>query len=359
MSKAVRIVVADDSPFTCRLLTAYFQASPNLQVVGTAHDGAHALELIRELHPDVVTMDLDMPGMDGLEALDRIMQENPIPVVVISGVSRRAAELTLQAINQGAVDFIFKYSPKTDTDPETLRKEIVGKVKWAARVKVVRSIRTRRKAVLEEAARAPVVFLSAESEPHAVFHGNVVVIGASTGGPMALRELIGHLPANFQDALVIVQHIPEGFTSVLASQLEQQSKLRVREAHNGDVIQAGVALVAPGGSHLLFKPDGRIELTQGVEICGHRPSIDVTMQSAAQVFGAHTRGILLTGMGEDGVQGLLAIRTKGGKTYAQDEKSCIVYGMPRRAIKKGVVDYIAPPAELSRLISINSLSYSR
>jgi two-component system, chemotaxis family, protein-glutamate methylesterase/glutaminase len=145
MSTPVRIVVADDSPFTCRLLTSYFDASPNLQVVGTAHDGMRAIELIRDLQPDVVTMDLDMPGMNGLEALDSIMQECPIPVVVVSGISRRAAEITLQAINQGAVDFIFKYSPSVDTDPEILRKEIVGKVKSAAQIKVVRSIRTRRK----------------------------------------------------------------------------------------------------------------------------------------------------------------------------------------------------------------------
>lgn len=357
MRKTVRIVVADDSPFTCRLLTAYFQASPDLRVVGTAHDGARAVEMVHELHPDVLTMDLNMPGMNGLQALEIIMQECPIPVVVVSGLSRRAAETTRQAIDQGAVDFIFKYSPSADIDPEALRKEIVSKVRSAAQIKVVRSIRSYQKRMREERVMAQIEPLAIETFGAPIFHGNVIVIGASTGGPVALRELLSTLPADFPDAVIVVQHIPAGFTGALASQLERQSKLKVREAQNGDVVRGGQALVAPGGQHLLIRPDGRVELNQAVEICGHRPSIDVTMQSAAQVFGAQTRGILLTGMGEDGVQGLLAIRAKGGKTFAQDEKSSIVYGMPKRAIKKGLVDFIASPAELSKLLSIGSIRY--
>jgi two-component system, chemotaxis family, protein-glutamate methylesterase/glutaminase len=357
MKKTVRIVVADDSPFTCRLLTTYFQAAPDLKVVGTAYDGARAIELVRELHPDVVTMDLQMPGTDGLQALETIMQEFPVPVVVVSGLSRRAAEITQQAIDQGAVDFIFKYSPGANLDPEGLRKEIVSKVRAAAQIKVVRSIRSFQQRQREERAFVELMPHGGEGSASPIFQGNVIVIGASTGGPVALRELLSKLPADFPDALVIVQHIPAGFTGALASQLERQSRLRVREAQAGDMIRGGQALVAPGGHHLLFRPDGRVELNQAMEICGHRPSIDVTMQSVAQVFGANTRGILLTGMGEDGVQGLIAIRAKGGKTFAQDEKSSIVYGMPKQAIKKGLVDYVASPTELSRLLSIGSARY--
>ena len=350
MSKPVRVVVADDSPFTCQLLATYLQSSPDFLVVGTAPDGAQAIKQIRELRPDLVTLDLNMPGMSGMEALDIIMSECPLPVVVVSGVSRQAADMTLLALNHGAVDFIFKYVPGIDTDPLALREEILSKARLAAQIKVVRSLHSHRSLPhVEDQPPLKLPELSAQAV-RPFFQGNVIVIGASTGGPVALRTLVCDLPVDFQDAVVIVQHMPPEFTRVFAAHLEQQARLKVQEAKSGDPIRSGVVLVAPGGYHLLFNPDGRIELSQGVEIAGHRPSIDVTMQSAAQVFGAHTRGVVLTGMGEDGSMGLLAIRSKGGRTFAQDEQSSIVYGMPQRAIKKGLADYIAPPAEIARLL---------
>jgi two-component system, chemotaxis family, protein-glutamate methylesterase/glutaminase len=350
MSKPVRVVVADDSPFTCQLLATYLQSSPEFLVVGVAQDGAQVINLIRELGPDLVTLDLNMPGMSGMEALDVIMSECPLPVVVVSGVSRQAAELTLRALDHGAVDFIFKYLPGVDTDPIALREEIISKARVAAQIKVVRSIHSHRELPQNEDQPPPSLAERAEKTVGPFFQGNVIVIGASTGGPVALRTLVCSLPDDFQDAVVIVQHMPPEFTRVFAAHLEQQARLKVKEAQSGDPLRPGAVLVAPGGYHLLFSPDGRVELNQGVEIAGHRPSIDVTMQSAAQVFGAHTRGIVLTGMGEDGSLGLLTIRSKGGKTFAQDEQSSIVYGMPQRAIKKGLVDYVAPPAEIARLL---------
>jgi two-component system, chemotaxis family, protein-glutamate methylesterase/glutaminase len=349
MSKPVRVVVADDSPFTCRLLEAYLQASPELQVVGSAADGAQAIKLIKELHPDLLTLDLDMPGMSGIEALDIIMQECPLPVVVVSGVSRQAADTTLLALDHGAVDFIFKYVPGVDTDPLALREEIIAKARMAAQIKVVRSLHSYREKA-KNIGLSQGSHDSAGSATQPFFNGNVIVIGASTGGPVALRTLVCNLPEDFRDAVLIVQHMPAEFTRVFAAHLEQRSRLEVREAKSGDPIQPGRVLVAPGGYHLLVNPNGRVELNQGVEIAGHRPSIDVTMQSAAQIFGAHTRGVVLTGMGEDGIMGLLSIRSKGGKTFAQDEQSSIVYGMPQRAIKKGLADYVAPPAEIARLL---------
>lgn len=350
MSKPVRVVVADDSPFTCQLLANYLQSSPDFLIVGTAQDGAQAIDQIKLLQPDLVTLDLNMPGMSGMQALDIIMSECPVPVVVVSGVSRQAAEMTLLALNHGAVDFIFKYISGVDTDPSALREEIISKARVAAQIKVVRTLPSHREPPQSGAAPPPRPPEPSEEALQPVFQGNLIVIGASTGGPVALRTLVCELPEDFQDAVVIVQHMPPEFTRVFAAHLEQQARLIVKEARSGDFIRSGLVLVAPGGSHLLFNPEGRVELSQGVEIAGHRPSIDVTMQSAAQVFGAHTRGIVLTGMGEDGSMGLLAIRSKGGKTFAQDEQSCIVYGMPQRAIKKGLADYVGPPAEIARLL---------
>ena len=365
MTVPIRVVVADDSPFVCRLMTSYLQSSPDLQVVGTVLDGAQAVESVAELRPDVVTLDLEMPEMDGLEALGHIMRECPTPVVLVSGVSHQAAVTTLRAIDMGAVDFILKYTPSVDTNPEFLRQEIIAKVRAASRIKVVRSLRPRRPHDKEGAASLPFLLEGTSTTPLAhpgaepeaqtgdslpPVADNVIVVGASTGGPVALRELLGNLPADFRSPIIIVQHIPASFTHVLASQLDQQVPLKVREAKTGDRLQPGLALLAPGGRHVLLRPNLIVELNQGPEIGGHRPSIDVTMQSAAQTYGARTKGVVLTGMGEDGLLGLVSIRAKGGKTFAQDAASCVVNGMPQRAIERGVVDHVAPPAKIAQLL---------
>jgi len=366
MTGPIHVVVADDSPFVCRLLTSYLQSSLDFQVVGTALNGARAVELVKELRPDAVTLDLEMPEMNGLEALEHIMHDCPTPVVLVSGVSRRAAAITLQALNMGAVDFILKYTPGVDTDPMALRQEIMAKVRAASQIKVIRSLRSRR--LDRETVPAP--YPAYPSEPERAqgiaptvdeerarrrevlpfLPGGVVVIGASTGGPVALRELLSNLPADFSAAVIIIQHMPAAFTGVLAAQLDRQSPLKVKEAEAGDRLQPGLVLVAPGGYHLLLRPDSRVVLNQGPEIGGHRPSIDVTMQSVAQLYGARTKGVVLTGMGNDGSLGLVAIRAKGGKTFAQDAASCVVNGMPQRAIEKGVVNHIAPPARIAQLL---------
>jgi two-component system chemotaxis response regulator CheB len=355
MTVPIRVVVADDSPFVCRLMTSYLQSSPDVQVVDTVLTGAQAVESVTELRPDVVTLDLEMPEMDGLEALGHIMHECPTPVVLVSGVSHRAAATTLQAIDMGAVDFILKYTPSVDTNPEILRQEIIAKVRAASRIKVVRSLRPRRPQGKEESSALLPAHPSAEPEAQTgesltPVAGNVIVVGASTGGPVALRELLGSLPADFPCPIIIVQHMPASFTEVLASQLDQQVSLKVKEAEADDRLQPGLALLAPGGRHLLLRPNLFVELNRGPEIGGHRPSIDVTMQSAAQTYGARTKGIVLTGMGEDGLLGLVSIRAKGGKTFAQDAASCVVNGMPQRAIEEGVVDYVAPPRKIAELL---------
>ena len=357
MTGPIRVVVADDSPFVCRLLTSYLQSSPDFQVVGTALNGSRAVELVKELRPDAVTLDLEMPEMNGLEALEYIMYDCPTPVVLVSGVSRRAAAITLQALDMGAVDFILKYTPGVDTDPEALRQEIMAKVRAASQIKVIRSLRPRRQdretvgpGRAQGITPAMVDERTQRRDVPPFLPGGVVVIGASTGGPVALRELLGNLPADFPAAVIVIQHMPATFTGVLAAQLGRHIVLKVKEAEMGDRLQPGLVLVAPGGYHLLLRPDSQVELNQGPEIGGHRPSIDVTMQSVAQLYGARTKGVVLTGMGSDGSLGLVAIRAKGGKTFAQDAASCVVNGMPQRAIEKGVVDHIAPPARIAQLL---------
>jgi len=366
----IRVLVVDDSPFVCRVLTAHLHAENDIEVVGTALDGQRAISLVKELRPDAVTMDLEMPGMNGLEALERIMAECPTPVIMITGASRRAADATAQALNMGAIDFVLKYIPGVDTDPEILAKEIINKVRAAAQIKVIRSLRTREdgqevdfpkpkpitvpsKKRKKRSKRAPEP-KSAEGMP-----GGVVIIGASTGGPVAIRELLGKLPRDFPSAVVIVQHMPATFTGIFADQLDRHTFFDVKEAETGDRVKPRRVLVAPGDHHLLLRPDHSIELNKGPKIGGHRPSIDVTMQSAAQIYGPRTRGVLLTGMGSDGALGLLAIRSRGGPTFAQDADSCVINGMPQRAIEKGVVDHVGPPLRLAQLLNRETSQMAR
>jgi two-component system chemotaxis response regulator CheB len=370
----IRVVVADDSPFVCRLLTSYLESSPDIQVVARALNGVAAVELVQTLRPDAITLDLDMPGMDGLQTLEQIMHDCPTPVIMVSGISQRAVAITLKALEMGAVDFILKYTPGADTDPELLRQEIIAKVRAASQVKVIRSIRSAARPQAPDLPRMrpgrepdelkePVVIretitgdedtglpvtLPLQMVPYLPL--SVIVIGASTGGPVALRELLSHLPADFPAAIVVVQHIPAGFTEVLAAQLDRQVPIHVKEAARDDRLEAGLALIAPADYHLLLKPNARVMLNHGPEINGHRPSIDVTMQSVAQVCGSRTVGVVLTGMGNDGVLGLAEIRAKGGQTFAQDAATCVIDGMPRRALERGVVDRVGSPVEIARLL---------
>lgn len=363
MTRPIRVIVVDDSPFVCQLLTSYLESSADIHVVGTALNGMNAVEIIKQKKPDTVTLDLDMPEMNGLETLERIMYDCPTPVVLVSGVSHQAAELTLRALEIGAVDFIFKYTPGEDTNPEVLQQEVIAKVKAASRIKVIRSIRLGHgqdgNASPEHVPTAPPATPSVDEPVVAKAYGaatlpsdGVVVIGASTGGPIALRELLANLPANFPTAIVIVQHMPPTFTRVLAAQLNRHVPLRVKEAEAGDHLKPGVVFVVPGDFHLLVSADYCVEINQGPEINGHRPSVDVTMQSVAQMYGAQARGVILSGMGEDGAMGMVYINARGGKTFAQSPDTCVVDGMPQRAIEKGVVDHVGAPVEIAQMLKL-------
>ena len=392
---AIRVLIADDSPFVCRMLTTHLHATPGFQVVGTAMNGLRAVELVKQLKPAAVTLDLEMPEMDGLEALKLIMRECPTPVIMLSGISREAAAITFEAIKLGAVDFILKYTPGVDTDPEVLRREIVAKVRAASKVKVIRSLAAedgtnptdpvsvvsclvatgaRSSAGSSQKAdnhrhrvggdcltRSPdrdYGHLFNKSAPSVVAARDIVVIGASTGGPTAVQELLQQLPANFAVPILIVQHMPAAFTRVLAAQLDQQVALHVREAQSGDRLEAGTVYITPGDRHLLLNNDLTVDVRDGPKIAGHRPSIDVTMQSVAQLCGARTIGVLLTGMGEDGAAGMSLIHAKRGKTYAQSEESCVVFGMPQRAIQLGSINTVASPEAIGKLLQAESEAIS-
>ncbi len=375
----IRVLIADDSPFLCRVLGSLLHQTPGFQVVGLAHDGLRAVELAKKLKPDVITLDIEMPGLDGIDALQSIMRDVPTPVIMVSGISSEAADVTLRAMQLGAVDFILKYTPGIDTDPTELRREIISKVRAAAGVKVIRLQRTllpHRPCVggslphgYRPGAEQPKVERSSHEadnhrgkpdgvrtippsvRPPRPSTRDVVVIGASTGGPAALRELLSELPADFPLPIIVVQHLPPTFTNALAIQLDRQLELAVREAQHGDVLEPGVVLIAPGEKHLLVSSDLRIELSDGPKIAGNRPAIDVTLQSVTQTCGARAIGVLLTGMGEDGAEGLSLLKKKGGTTFAQSEESCVVFGMPRRAIELDAAQHIGSPQEIGQQLA--------
>lgn len=341
----VRVLIADDSPSVRRLLASYVAGTDDLQVVATVADGYSAVQEVERLRPDVITLDVDMPEVDGLVALQHIMTHCPTPAVMISGLGGRAASRTLEALDIGAVDFVLKYTTEARR-PEALQKEILAKIRAAAGVRTVRSLQALSRPDMDPAFQAPA------QEDTLPAQSGVVVLGASTGGPVALRQLLTALPGDFPRPIVVVQHIPDSFTQVLVRQLDRNTSLDVHAAEDGMALRPGQVLVAPGDVHLKFA-DGHVVYDDGPAVFGHRPAIDVTMRSAAQAFGHLACGVLLTGMGTDGVEGLLAIRLAGGDTLAQDEASSIVWGMPQRAYEEGCVDLLASPEDIARHLVSN------
>jgi two-component system chemotaxis response regulator CheB len=343
----INVAIADDSPFTCKLLASYVEDGGECRVVGMAHDAQSTLELIRRATPDVLTLDLQMPGGDGLDLLRQLASEPPVSVVVISGVTRLAAATTLKALELGAVDFILKYSPTAPVSRASLRREIISKVKAAAAAHPAR--RT------APAIAAPTVAPTAPPRTTARMTASpdspgVVVIGASTGGPTAIRELLTQLSADFATPCVIVQHLPAAFTAPFAAQLGRHARLKIKVAATGDHLQPGVALVAPGSMHLVIRPDGRVSLQTPADKDLYRPSIDLAMSSAAEAFGAAAVGVVLTGIGNDGSEGMKRIRDAGGDCFVQEIGSCIVPSMPERALQRAGADLVGTPERLGQAL---------
>ena len=326
----IRVLVVDDSAFVRKALTRMLGDAPDIEVVGTAVDGQDGLEKALALRPSVITLDVKMPRVDGLEALRRIMSECPTPVLLLSSLTSEGADITLRGLELGALDFVDKSSVQGHMNLLGLADELRAKVRALASS-------LRRPAPPRPAPRASEVPQPGRAE--------AVVIGTSTGGPAALQAIIPRLPANLAAPILVVQHMPLGFTRSLAERLDQKSALVVREARDGEPPQPGRVLVAPAGRHLkLRRVQGEPRLWLDYEPLDalHRPSVDVLMQTAARVYGPAVMGIILTGMGSDGVEGLRAIRAAGGLTLAQSEDSCVIFGMPKAALEAGVVHRAVP-----------------
>jgi len=342
MSSDIKVLVVDDSAFARLAISRELRAGSSISVLDSARDGVEAIGKIKQLKPDVVTLDVEMPNMDGLATLDKIMSECPTPVVMLSSLTGAGTEATIRALELGAVDFFLKRAvanPIGDGgDADGLRNKIIlaSKAKLSPR-------------------RTMPAMLASVPKPRKAVPGTqpatrVIVIGSSTGGPKALYQVVPNLPADIDAGILIVQHMPPGFTGSLANRLDQLSHVAVKEAAPGEVLYNGLAFVAKGGYHLTIDKGGVLGLNQNPPVCSVRPSIDVTMESVVQAFGKSVLGVVLTGMGVDGTRGSQQIKMQGGKVIAEDESTCVVWGMPKSVAESGYADRVAPLPEVAESI---------
>lgn len=348
-SKPIRILVVEDSPVCRDLLVSLLQATPEFQVVGIARDGAEALRLVRRLKPDLVTMDIHMPEMDGYEATRRIMEEMPCPIVMISGsLNKNEHKLTFGAMQAGALSVLEK--PMMD-DPPEVHNDLLAQIRLMADVKVLR--RWAKHGEAHDTAKPSTEMIAAaplDVPRNGRCKVQVVAIAASTGGPAAVAEVLRPLPKEFPVPILIVQHVTVGFGEGFASWLDTQTELTVRLAQQGDKPQAGEVLVAPDDHHMIINSLGMVAFVNAPPMHGLRPAADYLFQSVAQVYGRYAIGIVLTGMGGDGAEGLKAIRATGAHTIAQDESTSVVFGMPAVAIELGAAEYIRPVQHIAHTL---------
>jgi len=340
MKKPVRVLVIDDSALMRKLIPRILEHDSSIEVVGTAVDGTFGLKKIEELSPQIVTLDLEMPGLNGIDTLKEIMRRWRMPVIVVSSHSTAGASITLKALSFGAFDFVAKPKDVSARMPE-IANELIRKIRAAAHSGVV-----------------PPPFLPEETpellnKQRPAAPTRVIAIGISTGGPNALHYLFSHLPVEFAGTILVVQHMPDGFTELFAKRLDETCPIRVKEAQSGDLLVAGRALICPGNRHMKVKklPLGNVAvLNEDGPVNGHRPSADVLFRSVAHEFGPQAMAVLMTGMGEDGAAGMGAIQAAGGLTVAQSQKTCVVFGMPKAAIERGFADRTVDLDDLPSLL---------
>ncbi len=354
MSEKIKVLIVDDSAVVRQALAAVFSSDKGIEVIGTAADPYYAAQKIQKEIPDVITLDIEMPRMDGLTFLKKLMKQHPIPVVIISSLTASGTETGMKALEYGAVDIITKPQLSSREFYEESKIRLCDVVKAAARAKLKQHDRSRYVAAapvkVEPKYSADAMLPKSSSNMSMLKTTEIVIaIGASTGGTEALRELLEVLPAD-SPGIVIVQHMPEVFTRSFALRLNEICKMTVKEAENGDSVIRGRVLIAPGNKHTLLKRSGAkyyVEVKDGPLVNRHRPSVDVLFRSTARYAGKNAVGIIMTGMGADGAKGLLEMKEAGAKTAAQDEKSCIVFGMPKEAIKLGAADRVLPLNQLA------------
>lgn len=346
--KPYRVLVVDDSAFMRKIVSDLLAEDPELEVIGTARDGLDGVEKARTLRPDVMTLDVEMPRLDGFGTLQKLAVEAPVPVVMVSSLTKQGAAATFRCLSLGAVDFVAKPSGTISLDMATVQAELIAKVKAAARARP-RYRRSPLRETLQRAEAPP----PTPSRP-AIVSGRaaerIVIIGSSTGGPGALQEVIPLLPGDLGAAVLVVQHMPPGFTASLADRLDRHAALSVREATEGDLVAPDQVLIAPGGLHMLISDQRRIVLSEDPPVHGVRPAVDRTLQSAVPIWQQRAVGVILTGMGHDGARGMLALKQAGGYGIAQDEETAVVYGMPRVAREVGGVDEVLPLPQIAAAI---------
>lgn len=352
--KKTTVVVVDDSALIRKLLTEIINSQSDMEVIGTAADPLAAREMIREMNPDVLTLDVEMPKMDGLDFLEKLMRLRPMPVIMVSTLTERGSDITLKALELGAIDFVSK--PKIDIAAglKEYSNEITNKIR------IARSARINRLTPPSQISRSA----SADAILPAISNRiasteKLIIVGASTGGTEAIKEFLIHMPPD-SPGILITQHMPEGFTKSFANRLNTLCRIAVVEAQGGERVLPGHAFIAPGHSHLLLKRNGAnymTELNQGELVSRHRPSVDVLFRSAANCAGKNAIGVILTGMGKDGAAGMLEMHKAGAYNFAQDEQSCVVFGMPKEAIAAGGVDEVVPLRDMTKsvLIKLSSM----
>lgn len=348
--KKIRVLVVDDSAFMCKVLEEIIKSDPQLEVAGQARDGRDAVALAESLRPDVITMDINMPHVDGLQATELIMSQHPRPIVIVSSESREGAASTLRALELGAIDFVPKPSSGVDLDMRNVREDLTRKLKLAAKVRVVRTA-TRSKVAPNASLAAGST--TATGSAFAAQNGGkfpMIVIAASTGGPAAVMRVIAGLPKELPAAVFLVLHMPAAFTKQFTIQLAEITPLPVKEAEHNEPAQPGTIYLCPGSHHLRLSSTGKITLDAGARIEGYRPCADVAFETIAAYARSLAVGVVLTGMGNDATKGAKAVKAAGGYVVAQDEASSIIFGMPAEAIKAGAVDEVAPLDDISAAV---------
>lgn len=343
MSRKIDVLVVDDSAYMRKVITNMLQSDEEIFVVDTARDGLDALEKVKQWKPHVVTLDVEMPRMDGLTALQKIMQECPAAVVMLSSLTQEGSETTIKALTLGAVDFVPKPSGAISLDIAKVKEDLIAKIKVAARAKL-KNVQNVAHVAIERIIR-PTVGIPVGGVPD-----KLVVIGSSTGGPNALQQVVPRLPGNLPAGVLIVQHMPAGFTNSLANRLNDISSLPVKEAAEGDLMRTSQVYIAPGGYHMVLDNKLTVRLNEDPPMHSVRPAVDITMESVVRNFKGSLVGVILTGMGYDGAKGMAAIKTVGGKTIAQNEATCVVYGMPRVVVEMGKADKVLPITEIAEEI---------
>lgn len=333
----IKVLIVDDSAFMRRIIKQMLESDGDIEIIGTARDGMEGVELALQLRPDVITMDVEMPRMNGLEATEAIMDKQPTPIIMLSSITKEGAKATFEALDRGAADYISKNLVTSGLDLMKIQTELIGKVKAVARKRsVISGLKPFKKP-------EPLVM---PRKSFATLKTAFIAIGASTGGPRALQQVLSHIPSEVTTPFLVSVHMPGAFTGAFAERLNELCKLSVKEAENGESIKAGCILLCPGGRQTRIKKRGLTEFSIHIDdepvSALYKPSVDVSMISVAECYPGRSLGVILTGMGHDGREGMRKIKEKGGKTLTQSEETCTVYGMPKAVVDAGLADKIVP-----------------